>query len=144
MRTLLFFHEQIISGSLSPLSSSPLTFWTHNARGQSGSRARINAQLWATQISMTVEIIASSGGRDERGKRRIRRLHYRCIARREASRINSDAFDHTKMTFAAVLSEGLSLISRQHRKIPTSLYILYQSITLTFMEMVVDARESLL
>lgn len=41
---------------------------------------------------MTVEIIASSGGR-------IRRLHYRCTARHEArSGINSDAFDHTKMT----------------------------------------------
>lgn len=43
--------------------SSPVTSWTHNARGQSGSRARINAQLRATRISMTVEIIASSGGR---------------------------------------------------------------------------------
>jgi len=38
------------------------TSWTHNARGQSGSRVRINAQLRATRISMTVEIIASSGG----------------------------------------------------------------------------------
>lgn len=47
---------------------------------------------------MTVEIIASSGGR-------IRRLHYRCTVRHEASRINSGAFDHAKMTVAFELRE---------------------------------------